>query len=157
MGNVTKLPEKSSTHTTILQLSGLCPEQPGWAGTRRTFRHLLVQNEDNTGRHTNNPDGQKNGKKNSRHFLQSINCIEGIQFCTYNWFWNHGILGALQIKLVRKHYLNSDSHIISALTLLVWQQEGYPAGKKLSSGMLVWSSVWSKVQICILPSWCHCH
>ena len=40
----------------------------------------------------------------------------------------------------------------SALTLLVWWQEGHPACKKLSSGVLVWLSVWSKVQTCIWPS-----
>jgi len=34
----------------------------------------------------------------------------------------------------------------SALTLLVWWQEGYPACKKLSGGMLARLSVWSKVQ-----------
>jgi len=34
----------------------------------------------------------------------------------------------------------------SALTLLVGQQEGHPACKKLSSGVLAWLSVWSKVQ-----------
>jgi len=34
----------------------------------------------------------------------------------------------------------------SALTLLVRQQEGHPACKKLSSGVLAWLSVWSKVQ-----------
>ena len=45
----------------------------------------------------------------------------------------------------------------SALTLLVGRQEGHPACKKLSGGMLVWLSVWSKVQTCIWPSWCHCH
>ena len=45
----------------------------------------------------------------------------------------------------------------SALTLLVGWQEGYPAWKKLSGGVLVWSSVWSEVQTCICPSWCHCH
>ena len=28
---------------------------------------------------------------------------------------------------------------------------------KNSGGVLVWSSVWSKVQTCIWPSWCHCH
>ena len=44
----------------------------------------------------------------------------------------------------------------SALTLLVGQQEGHPACKKLSTGMLAWLSVWSKVQTCIWPSWCHC-
>ena len=45
----------------------------------------------------------------------------------------------------------------SALTLLVGWQEGHPACKKLSGGVLVWLSVWSKVQTCMWPSWCHCH
>ena len=45
----------------------------------------------------------------------------------------------------------------TALTLLVGWQEGHPACKKQSGGVLVWLSVWSKVQTCIWPSWCHCH
>ena len=45
----------------------------------------------------------------------------------------------------------------SALTLLVGQQEGHLACKKLSGGVLAWISVWSEVQTCIWPSWCHCH
>ena len=45
----------------------------------------------------------------------------------------------------------------SALTLLVGRQEGHPACKKQSGGVLAWLSVWSKVQTCIWPSWCHCH
>ena len=40
----------------------------------------------------------------------------------------------------------------SDLTLLVGRQEGHPACKKLSSGVLAWLSVWSKAQTCILPS-----
>ena len=40
----------------------------------------------------------------------------------------------------------------SALTLLVGRQEGHPACKKQSAGVLVWLSVWSKVQTCIWPS-----
>jgi len=40
----------------------------------------------------------------------------------------------------------------SALTLLVGRQEGHPACKKLSGGMLPWLSVWVKVQIYIWPS-----
>jgi len=32
------------------------------------------------------------------------------------------------------------------LTLLVGRQEGHPACKKLSGGVLAWLSVWSKVQ-----------
>ena len=38
-----------------------------------------------------------------------------------------------------------------ALTLLVGRQEGHPACKKLSRGVLAWSSVWSEVQTCIWP------
>jgi len=33
-----------------------------------------------------------------------------------------------------------------ALTLLIGQQEGHPACKKLISGVLAWLSVWSEVQ-----------
>jgi len=36
-----------------------------------------------------------------------------------------------------------------------WAAEGHPACKKLSGGVLAWLSVWSEVQICIWPSWCH--
>jgi len=39
-----------------------------------------------------------------------------------------------------------------ALMLLVGRQEGHPACKKLSGGVLVWLSVWSEVQTCIWPS-----
>jgi len=45
----------------------------------------------------------------------------------------------------------------SALTLLVGQQEGHPAGIQLSGGVLAWLSVWSEVQTCIQPSGFHCH
>jgi len=40
----------------------------------------------------------------------------------------------------------------SALMLLAGRQEGHPACKKLSGGVLAWLPVWSKVQTCILPS-----
>ena len=38
---------------------------------------------------------------------------------------------------------------VSALTLLVGRQEGHPACKKLSGGVLAWLCVWSEVQTCI--------
>ena len=44
------------------------------------------------------------------------------------------------------------SAAFSALTLLVGRQEGHPACKKLSGGVLAWLSVWSEVQTCIWPS-----
>jgi len=39
------------------------------------------------------------------------------------------------------------SCVFSALTLLVGRQEGHPACKKLSGGMLAWLSVWSEVRL----------
>jgi len=36
--------------------------------------------------------------------------------------------------------------------LLVGRQEGHPACKKLSGGMLAWLSVWGEMQICICPA-----
>ena len=44
----------------------------------------------------------------------------------------------------------------SPLTLLFGRQEGNPACKKWSGWVLAWLSVWSEVQTCIWPSWCHC-
>jgi len=40
----------------------------------------------------------------------------------------------------------------SALMLLDGRQEGHPACKKLSGGVLAWLSVWSEAQTCIRPS-----
>ena len=48
------------------------------------------------------------------------------------------------------YFLNCFSAFsFSALTLLVGRREGHPACKKLSGGVLVWLSVWSKVLACI--------
>jgi len=57
------------------------------------------------------------------------------------------------VKQVRLAHLSA----FSALTLLVGRQEGHQACKKLSGGVLAWLSVWDEVQICVWPSWCHCH
>ena len=54
------------------------------------------------------------------------------------------------------HFYRLD-YAFSALTLLVGRQEGHRACKILSGGLLAWLSVWSEVQTCIWPSWCHCH
>jgi len=40
----------------------------------------------------------------------------------------------------------------SVLKLLIGRQEGHPACKKLSGGVLAWLFVWSEVQTCIWPS-----
>ena len=40
---------------------------------------------------------------------------------------------------------------------VIGRQEGIRPVKNLSGGVLAWLSVWSEVQTCIRPSWCHCH
>jgi len=47
---------------------------------------------------------------------------------------------------------NITARAFSALTLLVGRQEGHPACKNLSGGVLVWLSVWREVQTCIWSS-----
>ena len=56
------------------------------------------------------------------------------------------------LNSILQHILQSLYFSFSALTLLVGPQEGHPACKKLSGGVLVWLSVWSEVQTCIWPS-----
>ena len=36
-------------------------------------------------------------------------------------------------------------------------RKGIRLVKKLSGGVLAWLSVWSELQTCVCPSWCHCH
>ena len=50
------------------------------------------------------------------------------------------------------YMMQYDVLAFSALMLLVGWQEGHPACKKLSGGVLVWLSVWSEVQTSIWPS-----
>ena len=65
-------------------------------------------------------------------------------------------IGAIQ-EATRDFCCNQYKTAFSALTLLVGWQEGHPACKKLSGGVLAWLSVWSELQTCIWPNWCHCH
>ena len=55
------------------------------------------------------------------------------------------------IEIIEKVFFNNYK-AFSALMLLVGRQEGHPACKKQSGGVLAWLSVWSEVQTCIWPS-----
>ena len=50
------------------------------------------------------------------------------------------------------HYYYYYYSAFSALMLLAGRQEGHPACKKLSGGVLAWLSVCSEVQTCIWPA-----
>ena len=60
--------------------------------------------------------------------------------------------GRLLLKIYFKLHFIHNVNAFSALTLLVGRQEGHPACKKQSGGVLAWLSVWSEVQTCIWPS-----
>ena len=57
----------------------------------------------------------------------------------------------------KKHFCHIFMIAFSALTLLLGNRKGIQPVKKPSGGVLAWLSVWSKMQTCICPSWCHCH
>ena len=64
------------------------------------------------------------------------------------WFDLFNILlfkNCIIIIIIKKHYYYCYYYMVafSALTLLVGRQEGHPACKKLSGGVLAWLSVWS--------------
>ena len=64
---------------------------------------------------------------------------------TYNVFW-------IYVSLTCNFFIPS-------MLWCCWlgSRKGIRPVKKLSSGVLAWLSVWSEVQTCIWPSWCHCH
>jgi len=77
---------------------------------------------------------------------------------------NHNSFRVLFDKIASVYFAGKYIYILaleveyfSALTLLVGRQEGHPACKNLSGGVLAWLSIWSKVQTCIWPSCCHCY
>ena len=59
------------------------------------------------------------------------------------------------IHLLHSNYPFSSSHYLKCFD--AGRQEGHQACKKLSGGVLARLSVWSEMQTCIWPSWCHCH
>ena len=76
-----------------------------------------------------------------------------ISQCTQN-SKEHGVTNTVANKqlIIFLLYCLQCFSAFSALTLLVGWQEGHPACKKLSGGVLAWLSVWSEVQSCIRPS-----
>ena len=62
------------------------------------------------------------------------------------------VFSALTHSMCLREGLYGSDFACSVLTLLVGQQEGHPACKKLTSGVLAWLSVWIEVHTCIRPS-----
>jgi len=58
----------------------------------------------------------------------------------------------LTIHQLSLYYKNLISYRISALTLLVGRQEGHPACKKPSGGVLAWLSLWARCRFAYGPA-----
>jgi len=87
---------------------------------------------------------------NNRHLVLCIaewssNVTETV-IIAIGWSW---LYSSFHLLLCQRSF--------SALMLFVGRQEGHPACKKVSGGLLAWLSVWSEVQTCTRPSWCHWH
>jgi len=83
-------------------------------------------------------------RRRSNAAAEAASCVQ--QYCSN--------LLLLAVKAAKSLYFIITIIIIaySALMLLVGQQEGHPACKKLSGGVLAWLYVWSELQNCIWPS-----
>ena len=88
-------------------------------------------------------------------------CLILTKFYSYTYKSTYHYSGHFPVQLLLFSLFFSifvlDRFAFSAVMLLVGRQEGHPACKKLSGGVLAWLSVRGKVRTCIWPSWCHCH
>jgi len=81
-----------------------------------------------------------------KYFIISLKILIDLHVIQY-FQWNNEILS-----------VKFSSVAFNALTLLFGWQEEHTARKKTPSNeVLAWLSVWSEVQTCMWPSWCHCH
>ena len=75
---------------------------------------------------------------------------------------HHFTLTLSHFKTLKQFTLSAFSFLHLWPCLQCFDAVGWPSGrasslKKLRGGVLAWLSVWSEVQTCIWPSWCHCH
>ena len=56
-------------------------------------------------------------------------------------------------------WITTECKLVPSVLWRCWlgDRKGIRPVKKQSDGVLAWLSVWSEVQTCIWPSWCHCH
>ena len=77
--------------------------------------------------------------------------------------WRHGIpldLWRTPVETYRSSwFVCYFVYLLGAFSalMLLGGKKGIRPVKKLSGGVLAWLSVWSEVQTCIRPSWCHWH
>ena len=76
------------------------------------------------------------------------------------FLWTFCFIWLFQVLLLRMFYVAFIYiYIVPSVLWCCWlgSRKGIWPVKKLSGEVLVWLSVWSEVQTCIWPSWCHCN
>ena len=64
--------------------------------------------------------------------------------------------------ILEQTFASCFQYLMTSVPSVLWRcwlggRKGIRPVKKLSGGVLAWLSVWSEVQTCIWPSWCHCY
>ena len=90
----------------------------------------------------------------SWHFRIGLSCLCLVSFVHMDLFWLQNIWNFVVVFV---ECLSVVPSVLWCCWNLVGWQVGHPACKKQSGGVLVWLCVWSTLQTCVWPSWCHCH
>ena len=71
------------------------------------------------------------------------------------WYRIH----TLCLLSIHDNHTTDDVPIVPSVLWCCWLggRKGIRPVKNLSGGVLEWLFVWSEMQTCIWPSWCHCH
>ena len=102
----------------------------------------------------------------SSHYVYRLSDDDLYKYCSSVHLRNHmsdvNLRTFTSLLLLNFNYVRLVPVLPTALPSVLWRcwlggRKGIRPVKNLSGGVLAWLSVWSKVQTCILPSWCHCH
>jgi len=87
----------------------------------------------------------------------SVIVIKSTDLLNCDWRVLHGPLAVVAVVVIT--CVNKPCVVSPSVLWCCWLggRKGIQPVKKLSGGVLVWLFVWSEMQTCIWPSWCHCH
>ena len=92
--------------------------------------------------------------------MGTVFTVKKTAVASFSLIWTYELPSTMACKQWNFATMKSSSR--SLLPSVLWRcwlggRKGIRPVKKLSGGVLAWFSVWSKMQTCICPSWCHCH
>ena len=92
--------------------------------------------------------------------MGTVFTVKKTAVASFSLIWTYELPSTMACKQWNFATMKSSSR--SLLPSVLWRcwlggRKGIRPVKKLSGGVLAWFSVWSEMQTCIWPSWCHCH